>query len=86
MKNNYGIDEKYLLLLGFKVQSGYRMLFEKYYRTPIGLFSIYVSLISSKFWIYTYEIKNKQQNIVAARELKINRLPKVLNWLERKEK
>lgn len=85
MKNNYGIDEKYLLLLGFKIQSNDKTLFEKYYRTPIGLFSIYVSLISSKFWIYTYEIKNRQQNIVGTRELKINRLPKVLNWLERKE-
>ena len=86
MKNNYGIDEKYLSLLGFKVQSQDKGFFEKYYKTPIGLFSIYVNLESSKFWIYTYEVKNRQQNIIGTRELKINRLPKVLSWLEGKEK
>ena len=83
MKNNYGIDEKYLLLLGFKDNLGE---LEKYYKTPIGLFSIYVGLKAGKFWIYTYEVKNRQQNIVGTRMLKINRLPKVLNWLERKKK
>lgn len=84
MKKNYGIDKKYLLLLGFKVKEEDEVLFEKYYRTPIGLFSIYVNLLSSKFWIYTYEIKNKQRNIEVSRELKMNRLPKILNWLEGK--
>lgn len=78
---NYGIDEKYLLLLGFKKVD--RTDFEKYYRLPIGLFSLYINIESGKFTIYTYSVKNKSRNIDSFRSLKINRLPKILSWFEK---
>lgn len=81
MKNNYGIDEKYLLLLGFKQYD--KTDFEKYYKTPIGLFSLYINIESGKFSIYTYSIKNKSRHIESYRQLKINRLPKILSWFEK---
>lgn len=78
---NYGIDEKYLLLLKFKSLDS--RCFEKYYKTPIGLFSIYVSLDNNIFWIYTY---NKDKTLNEFRKLKLIRLPKILDWFEGKER
>lgn len=82
---NAGIDQKYLLQLGFKDKKD--NCFEKYYFTPIGKMSVYVSFNNTKFWVYGYEREDKLTNLHILRQGKLHNLPKVLDWLEgRKER